>query len=178
MLGKRLNELRLAKAMSLRDLARETGLSATLLSQIERGVTEPSLTTLRKLSAVFGQSVSSLFAAEVDDAIWISRPGQRTSIMGPQGGVSYERVSRGNGQMEVLRAVFQPGQFSTELPITHPSMECVYVIRGSLTAQIGGQDRLVNAGECLSFDANTPHRYVNTGSDDAEIIMSVTPPVP
>lgn len=178
MLGKRLNELRLAKNMSLRALAQETGLSATLLSQVERGVTEPSLTTLRKLSAVFGESVSALFATQADDAIWISRPGERTTIMGPRGGVSYERVSRGNGQMEVLRAVFQPGQFSTELPIRHPSMECVYVIRGALTAEIGGQQQIIQAGECLSFDANIAHRYVNGGDKDVEIIMSVTPPVP
>lgn len=178
MLGRRLNELRLAKNMSLRALARQTGLSATLLSQVERGVTEPSLTTLRKLSAVFGESVSALFAEKVDSAIWISRPGERTTIIGPRGGVSYERVSRGNGQLEVLRAVFKPGEFSTEIPIRHPSMECVYVIRGALTAQIDGQEQIVLAGECLSFDANSPHRYVNASADDVDIIMSITPPVP
>ncbi len=178
MIGKRLNELRVARNMSLRALASEAGLSATLLSQVERGVTEPSLATLRKLSDVFGESVSALFAGKADTAVWISRPGERTTIIGPRGGVSYERVSRGNGQMEVLRAIFEPGQFSTEVPVRHPSMECVYVIRGALTAQIGGQDHIILAGECLSFDANTPHRYVNASLAVAEIIMSVTPPVP
>lgn len=178
LLGKHLNELRLAKGMSLRALAKETGLSATLLSQIEREVTEPSLTTLRKLSAVFGESISALFSGTTEAPVWISRPGERSTIMGPRGGVSYERMSRGNGQMEVLRAVFEPGQFSTEAPVRHPSVESVYVIRGVLTAQIGGQDYFIQTGECLSFDANTPHRYVNAGTEAAEIVMSVTPPVP
>ncbi|KAB7591713.1 helix-turn-helix transcriptional regulator, partial [Verminephrobacter sp. Larva24] len=61
MLGKRLHELRLTRGMSLRALAQAAGVSPTLLSQIERGVTEPSLSTLRALSAVFGESMAALF---------------------------------------------------------------------------------------------------------------------
>ncbi|MER2206746.1 MAG: helix-turn-helix transcriptional regulator, partial [Rhodococcus sp. (in: high G+C Gram-positive bacteria)] len=61
MIGGKLRELRTEHGMTLRGLAAETGLSPTLLSQVERGVTEPSLKTLRALAPVFGQSISALF---------------------------------------------------------------------------------------------------------------------
>lgn len=62
MIGERLKELRTARGLSLRELAAQAGVSATLLSQIERAVTDPSLETLRRLAGVFGESVSSLFS--------------------------------------------------------------------------------------------------------------------
>ncbi|KFK95694.1 MULTISPECIES: helix-turn-helix domain-containing protein [unclassified Serratia (in: enterobacteria)] len=178
MLGKRLKELRMSRGLSLRALAATTGLSATLLSQIEREVTEPSLTTLRRLSNVFGESMSALFADPSAPSVWISRPGERTTLMGPKGGVSYERLTQGNGQMEVLRAVFQPGQFSSEQPLRHPALESVYVLRGTLSVMIGDLHYVVNAGENIAFDANAAHRYINEGQEAVEILMSITPPVP
>lgn len=178
MIGKRLHDLRMARGLSLRSLADMAGVSATLLSQVEREVTEPSLTTLRSLSAVFGESMSALFADFSTPAVWHSRPGERVSLIGPKGGVTYERLTRGNGQMEVLRAVFAAGQFSAAEALRHPSLECVYVISGSLTAEIGGATYTIAAGESLSFDAQQSHRYLNRGTQDAEVIVSITPPIP
>ena len=178
MIGKRLHDLRVARGLSLRGLAEIAGVSPTLLSQVEREVTEPSLTTLRSLSAVFGESMSALFADPGAPAVWHSRPGERTTLMGPKGGVSYERLTRGNGQMEVLRAVFAPGQFSAEDGLRHPSLECVYVITGILTAEIAGTVHTVAAGESITFDAQQSHRYRNNGDKEAEVIVSITPPVP
>jgi transcriptional regulator with XRE-family HTH domain len=177
-LGKRLNELRVARGLSLRALAKEAGVSPTLLSQIEREVTEPSLNTLRALSAVFGESMAALFLDPEAPSVWLSRPGERTQIIGPRGAVSYERLTRGNGPMEVLRAVFVPGQHSVADTISHPSVECLFVIRGTMTVEVAGVAHRVEAGEAISFEAIHPHRYVNHGAVDAEIILSVTPPIP
>ncbi len=178
MLGKRLHELRVAHGLSLRALAQKAGVSPTLLSQIEREVTEPSLNTLRALSAVFGESMAALFLDPQAPTVWLSRPGQRTQMIGPSGGVTYERLTRGNGPMEVLRAVFAPGQYSVLEAISHPSVECVYVIRGAISVEVGGVPHHALAGDSITFDAIQPHRYINRGEVDAEIILSVTPPVP
>ena len=180
MLGKRLNELRVARGLTLRALAKDAGVSPTLLSQIEREVTEPSLNTLRALSTVFGESMAALFLDPEAPSVWLSRPGERTQIIGPKGAVSYERLTRGNGPMEVLRAVFVPGQFSVADTdaVSHPSVECIYVIRGTMTVEIAGVAHRVQAGEAISFEAIHAHRYVNHGDVDAEIILSVTPPIP
>ena len=137
MIGKRLKELRMENGLSLRALGAKVGVSATLISQIERDVTEPSLSTLRAFSRVFGASVASLFSEPNPPAVWISRPGERMRLISPKGGVTYDRLVRGNSQLEVLRAVFAPGQFSVEDTISHPSMECAYVVDGVITILVG-----------------------------------------
>ncbi|AUT46586.1 helix-turn-helix domain-containing protein [Achromobacter sp. AONIH1] len=178
MIGERLKELRTARNLSLRDLAAQAGVSATLLSQVERSVTDPSLETVRRLAAVFGESITSLFAEPNAPAVWISRPGNRSKLTAPAGRVSYERLTAGQSDLEVLRAVLAPGQVSADEPRGHPSTECVYVIQGELVAQIAGVDHLVKSGESISFDARLAHRYRNDSSGTVEIILSITPPSP
>ena len=85
--------------MSLRDLAARSGVSATMLSQVEREVTEPSLSTLRRLAEVFGESVASLFDSS-PPAVRISRPGTRSTLAGPRGLVRYERLTPGNVRLQ------------------------------------------------------------------------------
>ena len=109
MIGERLKELRTARNLSLRDLAAQAGVSATLLSQVERSVTDPSLETIRRLAAVFGESITSLFAEPSAPSVWISRPGNRTKLTAPAGQVSYERLTAGQGGSDV------PGA----LPVNH-----------------------------------------------------------
>lgn len=177
MIGKRLHELRVAQGMSLRRLGEQVGVSPTLLSQIERGVTTPSLTTLRKLSGVFGESMSSLFKDPKAPSVWISRPGERMLLRSQKGCVDYERLTRGNGEMEVLRAVYEIGQESMS-DMSHPSLECMYVINGTITVEIDKVEFEVKAGESITFDARQHHRYMNRGNVVAEIIVAITPPVP
>lgn len=164
--------------MSLRDLEEHTGLSASLLSQIERGVTEPSLKSLRLLAGVFGQSVAELFSDDRAADIHLSRPGERSRIVSPQGKVEYERVSSSNGRLEVLHAVLEPGQSSSEEPWSHVAVECAYVLNGELTVDVAGVTYLVGRGEALTIDSRQPHRYVNAGPRPVAYLLSVTPPTP
>jgi transcriptional regulator with XRE-family HTH domain len=178
MIGHQLRELRTRRGLSLRTLATRAGVSATLLSQIERGITEPSLSTLRRLADVFGESVASLFDDDKAPAVWVSRPGERSSLMGPHGRVRYERLTPGNGQLEVLRGVLVPGEASCDELWAHASVECAVVLTGSLTAEIGKQTYPVEAGESITFDSSQPHRYRNASDADVEFLISVTPPNP
>lgn len=194
MIGDRLKALRLNQGLSLRAVARQAGLSATMISQVERNVTQPSLTTLRKLTLVFGETMSAVFAepantalppfslalplTEDGEAVWIGREGERPFLSEPRSDFRYERLARGNGQLEVLRAVLEPGQASSKTPWTHRSIECVYVISGRLTAQIAGKNYILQARDSVTFDGRQPHLYANQHTEPVEIILSVTPPLP
>lgn len=180
MIGTRLHELRKAQGLSLRALADETGLSATLLSQVERGIVEPSLKTLRTLSGYFGTSVSALFdEGGTTPTVHVSRPGARSRISSPQGHIQYERLMVGNGKLEVLRGVLEAGGTSSDKCWSHDAVECAYVLAGTLTVQIGDdQHHEVAAGAAISFDSNLPHRYLNHGAETVEFLLSVTPPTP
>jgi transcriptional regulator with XRE-family HTH domain len=177
-IGTQLQRLRSERGLSLRALAADAGVSATLLSQIERGVTDPSLTTLRKLAAVFGESMTALFADDTTPAVYVSRPTERSILIGPRGKIGYERLTPGNGQMEVLRGLLQPGEATSDELWGHASLECGFVVAGQLTVHIGTQQCAVNAGEAITFDARQPHRYCNTSPEPVEFLLSITPPNP
>lgn len=178
MISQQLRMLRTTRGLSLRALAAETGVSATLLSQIERGVTEPSLATLRSLAAFFGESVSSLFDDQHSPPVWVSRPGERSTITGPRGRLRYERLTPSNGQMEVLRGVLAPGESTSDDLWAHPSLECAFVLTGVLTVELGGDRHTVTAGEAITFDGRQAHLYRNDTAEPVEFIVSVTPPNP
>ncbi|WP_109471870.1 helix-turn-helix domain-containing protein [Ornithinimicrobium cavernae] len=178
MIGSRLKRLRTANGMTLRALAERSGLSVTMLSQIERGVTEPSLRSLRTLAGVFGQSVAELFHDDAVPSVHVSRPGARSRIVSPQGRVQYERVSSSNGQLEVLRSTLEPGESSSDEPWAHEAVECVYVLTGELTVVVSEVSYTVGQGEAITIDSRHPHRYLNDSPTPVEFLLSVTPPTP
>lgn len=178
MIGRRLRQLRAEQQLSLRALAERTGLSATLLSQIERGKAEPSLKSLRLLASVLGQSVAELFDDAGPLVTTVSRPGHRSRIISPRGYIQYERLAPSNGQLEVLRGVLAPGEVSSDEPWSHPSIECVVVLTGQLTVHVGEQSHDLAAGESVTFDSHQPHRYQNTSAGTVEFLVSVAPPSP
>lgn len=177
-MGEQLHALRTEAGLSLRDLAAQTGLSATLLSQVERGLRQPSLKTLRALEAAFGPSTASLFAESAPLTAHHSRPGARSRLLMPRGLVQYERLTPSNGQLEVLRGVLGPGDASAREPWSHTAVECAYVVSGVVAVGVAGTRFEVAAGESLTFDARQPHRYANEGTETAVYLVSVTPPTP
>lgn len=178
MIGDRLRELRLRKELTLRQLAVEAGLSPGLLSQIENGQTEPSLATLRKLAEVFDAEMASLFREPEAPLVHLSRPGNRWMLAAPQGQITYQRMTPGRGDLEVLRAELAPGDSSASEPRGHSSTECLVVLSGVVTAEVGEQTFSVIAGDALTFDAQLPHRYINQGDSVASILVAVSPPIP
>lgn len=179
MIGSRLKELRTARGVSLRALGSATGLSATLLSQIERGVTEPSLRSMRLLADYFGQSITTLFQDGPDvDGPHITRPGERQGLRSGRGQTHYERLTHGNGRLEVLQGRLRPGQATNAEPRGHDAVECVYVLVGELTAEVGEERYVLSTGEAITINSLTPHRYLNGGREVTEFILSVTPPTP
>lgn len=178
MLGTRLRELRTARGMSLRSVASATGLSPTLLSQVERGATEPSLKSLRLIADVFGQSISTLFDDGTLPPVHISRPGERSKIVSPAGYIQYERLAAGNGQLEMLRGLLQPMECSSDDASSHDAIECTFVVDGLLTVEVGEASYELAPGEAITIGPGQPHRYVNASSSPVEFVLAVTPPVP
>lgn len=176
MIGSQLRALRMAKGLSLRALATTVGVSPTLLSQVERGVTEPSLSTLRRLADVYTVSLADLFSPEKSLSTTVSRPGERPVLLSPRGTVHFERVTPSNGTLEVLRAILEPGDETSPEPWRHSSIECAYVVAGALTADIGGAAQTLHAGEAVTFDSEIPHRYLNETDDAVEFIIATSPP--
>lgn len=178
MLGERLRELRLSHKLTLRELARQAEVSPALLSQLENGVTEPSLSTLRKLATVFKSEVSALFSEPNAPLVHLSRPGDRMRLTAPLGEISYERLTPGRGDLEVLSATMLPGSVSASEARGHESTECIVVLEGQVVVEIDGGRQVLVAEESLTFDSRLPHRFCNETDEVARYLLAVTPPTP
>lgn len=177
MLGNRLRELRKERGLTLRQLAAIVEVSPGLLSQIENGTTDPSLTTVRKLAAAFGTTLAEMFS---DDAptVHVTRPGERRQLRRQNGHILYDRLTPGRGDLEVLLGRLGPGESSSDEPWAHASTECALVLSGSVTVEVDGNRYSLRAGESVTFDSRLPHRYLNDGDVRAEYVVAVTPPDP
>lgn len=178
MLGDRLRELRLHHAMTLRELAAAAEVSPGLLSQLENGQTDPSLATLRKLATVFKAEIATLFSEPNAPLVHLSRAGERMRLTAPQGEITYERLTPGRGDLEVLRATMQPGDVSSSESRGHESTECVVVLDGEVVVEVGSERYVLATSEALTFDSRLPHRFCNESDQPSVYLLAVTPPVP
>jgi len=148
-IGSRIRTLRKSKAMTITQLAGVTGLSASLLSQIETGKTSPSIATLRKIAMALETSLVQFF--EGDQSL--------------------------NRAMEPVLLELEPGESEFEGPaLTHKGEECMYVVEGRLKFELGGVLYVLDTGDSVYFDAAMGHRIAN-GSDKKTVVIGVvTPP--
>ncbi len=169
----RIRATRQQRGMSLRELASTSGLSPALVSQVERGLTEPSLSTLRKLAKGLNVPLFSLFTQE-DHDISLIRADERAEV--GEGGVRYARLSPTTGTMEMLEGTLEPHARSASEPWSHSAHECLVVVTGQVTVTIDSRQFILGPGDSCYFDSRHPHVYENTGDRPARYIMSVTPP--
>jgi transcriptional regulator with XRE-family HTH domain len=176
MLPSRIRELRQSRGLTLSQVSERSGLSVAMLSQVERGLTDPSLDSLRKLAETLEVPLFDLFRAEEQEQITVIRQDQRRLVSSPHGQVVYSQVSRSGGKLEVLDAVLEPGGASSANPRTHTSEECVLVLEGRLVVEISGVKYELETGDSCYFSSTLPHRFVNPFPEKARFIVSVTPP--
>jgi len=162
--------------MSLRQLAATVGMSAAMVSQVERGLTVPSLETLRKLARALDEPLFNLLDEAEEKRVAVVRMERRLRLAPPEGSVSYSRISPGFGRLEVLEGVLQPGDASNVAPWGHPSEECAVVLEGELTVVVEEQSHVLFAGDSIYFDSRLPHLYRNDGKHRTVYIVTVTPP--
>jgi transcriptional regulator with XRE-family HTH domain len=175
-LGERIRSIRQARNLSVRKLAAVAGVSPALVSQVERGINDPSLDTLRRLAAALETPLFDLFQEPVDSTVAIIRADERALVRNPHGSITYARVSPGFGKLEVLEGVLAPMAASSDEPWAHPSEECVIVTSGQLTVEVDGEPRSLRAGDACYFDSRLAHRYLNKHNTAAVFLLSITPP--
>lgn len=165
-IGARINALRLKKKIGLVDLGRHTGLSPALLSKLERGRLFPTLPTLLRIALVFGVGLEYFFAgAREKPLVAIARKRQRVRLPDREGtrDVAYRFESLDYPASERLFncyfAEFLPVAVEKLRPHTHPGVEFIYVVRGTLSLHIDGDEHVLGPGDSIYFDATMPHAY-------------------
>ena len=176
-IGPRLLQARRARGLSVRGLAAELGVSGALISQIETGRTQPSVSTLYALVEELGVSLDWLVGLEEFDRRAVPSAGLAAEqpvhpagdhpVLRIANGVSWEvALTRVAGSVDAVLVSYEPGATSSETAdgTVHTGHEYAVLIDGELMLVLDGQRYLVRAGDSLSFDSTRPHRYVNEGS--------------
>jgi transcriptional regulator with XRE-family HTH domain len=162
--------------MTVRQFAEAAGVSTGLVSQVERGLTDPSLETLRRLARALGLPLFDLFSQEERETVAVVRREHRILVRSPQGGIVYSRLSPGHGRLEMLEGTLEPGGASSAAPWSHPSEECVLVTDGRLVIEVAGERYELEPGDACYLDSRLPHRYLNEGDGPVKFLVGVTPP--
>jgi transcriptional regulator with XRE-family HTH domain len=177
-LGPRIKALREAMDLSLRDLAERSGVSAPMLSQVERGETSPTLQVASKIAAGLELRLSQLLRLDEDGAVSIVRRGERRK--GGQRGHRYEILTPPlpGQRAELSRHTLAPGAVTGgpgDPPMHEPgSRETAVVESGAVILVCDGQRHELGAGDCVTFDADLSHHFENPQTDEAVLLAVVS----
>jgi transcriptional regulator with XRE-family HTH domain len=191
-IGSRLRIARMQQGMSLRSVASALGVSASLISQVETGKTQPSVSTLYALVTHLGISIDELLgvtapaAASAPDPSEIAPPppssgrmpvqrGEDNAVLEMENGVRWERLASGDGPADAILVTYDPGASSSieGKLMRHAGVEYAYLLEGELTVQIDFDSYTLHAGDSLHFDSVRPHLYSNRTNSIARGIWFV-----
>ncbi len=179
-IGARVKALREASALSLRDLAERSGVSAPMLSQVERGETSPTLTVAARIASGLDLRLSQLLRLDESGAVTIVRAGERGGGGNLKRGHRFEVMTPAQpGQRsELSRHTLAPGGATgaTDDPPMHEpgSRETALIERGSLVLVCDGRRYELNEGDCVTFDADLPHHFENPTDQPATFLAVVS----
>lgn len=183
MLGDKIREARRRRGITLNQLAEMSGLTASYISQAERNLTEPSLSSLRKLSAAL-QLPLYFFLDEDIPQTQVIRADQRRKLAIPGSNLVYEYLSPVgplDGEaplLEVILLRLNAKCWSREDYVRHDTAEeSITVLSGTLTADCLHEEYQLHAGDSIYIRRGIPHRVYNPGSSVASALMCLTPPV-
>jgi transcriptional regulator with XRE-family HTH domain len=173
-IGARVKALRESSGFSLRDLAERSGVSAPMLSQVERGETSPTLTVASRIASGLELRLSQLLRLDEGGTVTIVRAKERQRGGSKRRKHSFEVLTSAQpGQRaELSRHTLAPGGATgaaDDPPMHEPgSRETALVERGSLILVCDGQRYLLDEGDCVTFDADLPHHFENPRERDAD----------
>jgi transcriptional regulator with XRE-family HTH domain len=193
-IGERVADQRRARQLSVSELARRVGVSPSLISQIERGQSRPSVATLFALAEALAVSVDSFFRytsrpERLDDKEPVEeeatgarrRRGDRyfvphgsRDVLEIEGGVRWERLTPGPLEnVEFLELVYAPHAQSNEKLYRHPGSEMVLMLEGRLDIFVGFERYRLEPGDSIHFASSLPHRYVNPTDEIARAVTTI-----
>jgi XRE family transcriptional regulator, regulator of sulfur utilization len=176
--GSRVRALRESMDLSLRDLAERSGVSAPMLSQVERGETSPTLTVAGRIAAGLELRLSQLLRLDEGGTVSVVRPQERRS--GGADGHRWEVLTPPlpGQRAEVSRHILQPGAHTGgpgDPPMHEPgARETSLVQHGRVTFVCDGTRHDLATGDCVTFDADLPHHFENPGEEEAVLLAVVS----
>ena len=176
--GKRLKDVRRILNLSQRQLARRCGVANATISQIESGAVNPTVGMLKKILDGIPLSLADFFTFDEKVAAEKAFYAEDELVDIADGGVSYRLVG-GNlsgKAIQLMKERYEPGAHTGKHALRHEGEECGIVLSGRLHVTVGGQSKILKAGEAYYFRSDQPHSFQNKGPEPCEVISACSPP--
>jgi transcriptional regulator with XRE-family HTH domain len=176
-LGRRVKHFRLQKGMTLKEIEAKVGVSATHVSEVERGKTSPTVGALCKIAAALGVNASYLIDFPVGREVSVTRPDSRFVLTVPNHWVDCEVLTREQPYAEItmLVVILQPDQPQRFLREARPGDKFLYIIEGLVEIKVGDQTYLLKRGDSLHFKASQVQELQNMGEGPCRILWADWP---
>ncbi|SRR5581483_6607247 len=181
-IGAKLRQLRLSKKIALIDLGKHTGLSASMLSQLENGKLIPTLPTLTRIAMFFEVGLEYFFGEKKTKRTFsVVRADERKFAQQPQSpvpGYLFEALNQGGADkgFAAYLAEFTELEREHAHEHTHEGSEFLHVLSGDLSLFYQSEEHVLHAGDSVYFDASEPHSYRGRSDIPAKAILVTTPP--
>ncbi|MEI8131053.1 MAG: XRE family transcriptional regulator [Leptolinea sp.] len=187
-IGIRIHERRKELKLSLRDLGAQTQLTASFLSQLERGRSNASIDSIRKICSTLGITFFSLLSEDsletplekfaVKPYSPLVRSTERTKISFPNNQVSYELLTPSlSGKMEGFFGHLEPGKGNIARQLREPTEELIFLISGELTVELEDAEYILYQHDSIYFEGRKLQKLTNNSAEEAVWISVITPPV-
>jgi transcriptional regulator with XRE-family HTH domain len=176
-LGKRIKSRRTELGLSLRALAEKTNLTASFLSQLERGITSSSLKSLQRIADALNVPLL-YFLSDKANASPVVRAGQRAKLELDDDTISYELLSPNQaGKLESMMRALKPGGEVIARPLSVETEQMIFLLEGVLTVVLKDREYTLNAGDSIYFNGDDLIKLTCGDQGQARWVSVITPPV-
>lgn len=177
-ISKNITTYRKMKNLTIKELANLTGVTPSLLSQIEKGTANPSINTLKQVSYALDIPLFNFFINDDSNESLVVRSDNRRKIVPPnENSLAYELLTpnlKGSIEFSLLR--IPPHKLSSEDSVSHNGEEVAYVSEGSVVLYLMNSVIELSCGDSVKIPPHTDHKWENTSEIYCEVIFAVTPP--
>lgn len=175
-LGNKLRARRMELSITIEELAAKADVSPGSISQIERGIGNPSFMTLARIAYALDLSVGRLFEGP-DSPSQVVRHNERKRLEVSDREVTFELLTPDlQRDLEMVWVEYAPGISTKERPYQHNGEECGLVLQGHLIVHVGESVYELEPGDSIWIDCTVPHWYENKGEERVLSVWAITPP--
>jgi len=156
-------------------LAKSADLSPSAISQIENGINEPSLGTLRRIARALDVPMFAFLADDRPSDILVRKTARKQMTFPDRELVLEILTPDSAANLEMFVFTLTPGEMGSPEPQSHPGDECTFLLTGTLEIEIEGEPYVLNAGDSLYIHAGRRHLARNVGTETAEAVVAMSP---
>ncbi|SKC81120.1 helix-turn-helix domain-containing protein [Maledivibacter halophilus] len=183
MIGSKIRKIRQEKGLTLNQVANITNFTASYLSQIERNMTEPSISSLRKIAQAFNVPIYFFLSDEDEEEKFFIKTKDRKIMKLPKSNIFYEFLTpmpnEMDWQMKFVSGYFEikPKKSASKDFFIHKTDEAIIILEGTMELILGEKHYFMEKGDSVYIKENIPHKMINNGNSTVKGIFIISPPV-